>query len=179
MARRSARYGVEARLVAGIAAFATGAAFAQPPPAAEEVYRYRGADRDARLLEHARQEGTVVVYTSLAPTESKPLAEAFERKYGIKVELWRALSDKVVQRAVTEARARRFAMDVAETNGPEMEALAREKVLAEFHSPHIADLPPHAIPRHRLWMPDRFNFFVVAYNTNKVSKAELPATYEG
>ena len=42
-------------------------------------------------VERAKQEGRVVLYTSLAPTESKPLAEAFEKKYGIKVELWRAL----------------------------------------------------------------------------------------
>ena len=73
--------------------------------------------------------GPVVLYTSLAPTESKPLAEAFEKKYGIKVELWRALSDKVVQRVVTEAQGKRFSVDVVETNGPEMEMLARERLL--------------------------------------------------
>ena len=145
----------------------------------EDVYRYRGADRDARLVERARAEGTVVLYTSLAPTESKPLAEAFEKKYGVKVELWRALSDKVVQRVITEAQGRRNAVDVIETNGPEMEMLAREKVLAEVSSPYIADLPPEAIPAHRLWYPDRMNFFVVGYNTQKVQRSEIPATYEG
>jgi iron(III) transport system substrate-binding protein len=145
----------------------------------DEVFRYRGADRDARLVERAKQEGSVVLYTSLAPTESKPLAEAFEKKYGIKVELWRALSDKVVQRVVTEAQGRRHSVDVIETNGPEMEMLAREKLLAEFHSPHLADLPAEAIPAHRTWFPDRMNFFVVGYNTNKVQRSEIPATYEG
>src|SRR5688500_2380605 len=107
----------------------------------DEVFRYRGADRETRLVERAKQEGTVVLYTSLAPTESKPLAEAFEKKYGIKVELWRALSDKVVQRVITEAQGRRHTVDVVETNGPEMEMLSREKLLATFHSPHHADLP--------------------------------------
>src|SRR5258706_11245787 len=77
--------------------------------------------QDASLVERARREATVVLYTSLAPTESRPLAEAFEKKYGIKVELWRALSDKVVQRVVTEAQGRRNTVDVIETNGPEME----------------------------------------------------------
>ncbi len=114
---------------------------AQAPAKNDAVFRYRGADREARLVERAKHEGRVVLYTSLAPTESKPLAEAFEKKYGIKVELWRALSDQVVQRVITEARGRRHAVDVIETNGPEMEMLAREKLLAEFHSPHLADLP--------------------------------------
>jgi iron(III) transport system substrate-binding protein len=145
----------------------------------DAVYRYRGADRESRILERAKQEGSVVLYTSLAPTESGPLAQAFEKKTGVKVELWRAISEKVVQRAITEARARRFAFDVVETNGPEMEMMAREKLFSEFHSPHLADLPATSIPAHRLWVPDRMNFFVVGYNTTKVRREELPKNYLG
>ncbi|MGC2517689.1 MAG: extracellular solute-binding protein [Burkholderiales bacterium] len=164
-------------LAAGV--FPSGA-IAQPSQGRNDaVYLYRGADREQRLLERARQEGSVVLYTSLATTESMPLAQAFEKKYGVKVELWRAVSEKVVQRAVTEARARRFSVDVIETNGPELEMLAREQLLSEFFSPHVADLPASALPAHRLWVSDRMNFFVVAYNTNKVRREDLPKTYEG
>src|SRR5438105_14103433 len=95
------------------------------------------------------QDKTVVLYTSLAPTESGPLGQAFEKKTGIKVEIWRALSEKVVQRALTEARARRNVVDVIETNSPEMEMLARESVFAELKSPYLADIPPAAIPKPR------------------------------
>lgn len=145
----------------------------------DAVYMYRGADRDKRLLEKAREEGSVVLYTSLASKESMPLAKAFEAKYGVKVELWRATSDKVVQRTVTEGQAGRFAVDVVETNGPEVEMIAREKLLSEFYSPYFADLPQSAFPEHRLWVSDRTNFFVVAYNTNKIKREDLPGTYEG
>ncbi|HEY3074251.1 MAG TPA: extracellular solute-binding protein [Burkholderiales bacterium] len=125
------------------------------------------------------QETTVVLYTSLAPSESGPLAKAFEKKSGIKVEVWRALSEKVVQRALTEARARRFAVDVIETNGPEMEMLAREQLFREVKSPYLADIPAATIPKHRQWIPDRVNFFVVAYNTNMVQRDDLPPSYQG
>ena len=125
------------------------------------------------------QDKTVVLYTSLAPTESGPLGQAFEKKTGIKVEIWRALSEKVVQRALTEAQARRFAVDVIETNGPEMEMLAREQLFAEVKSPYLGDLPAAAIPKHRQWVPDRLNFFVVAFNTTKVRRDEIPANYRG
>ena len=145
----------------------------------DAVYQYQGADRATRLIQRARQEGSVTLYTSLAPTESQPLAAAFEKKYGVKVVLWRALSDQVVQRTVNEARARRRTMDVVETNGPEMEMLAREKILAPVHSPYLADLPAGSIPRHRMWYPDRFNFYVVAYNTKLVQRSQIPATYDG
>jgi len=125
------------------------------------------------------QDKTVVLYTSLAPTESGPLGQAFEKKTGIKVEIWRALSEKVVQRALTEMQARRNTVDVIETNGPEMEMLAREKLFAELKSPFLADIPAAAIPKHRQWIPDRLNFFVVAYNTSKVRRDELPRDYRG
>ena len=145
----------------------------------EAIYQYKGADRDARLLEAARKEGTVSVYTSLAPTEAAPLVEAFEKKFGVKVSMWRGLSDGVVQRAVSEARGKRYAVDVLETNGPEMESLARERLLSPFHSPYLADIPPTAVPKHGLWVPDRLNFFVVAYNPRKYKPEDLPKTYEG
>lgn len=151
----------------------------QAPIANDAVFRYQGADRDRRLIEGAKREGSVSLYTSLAPTESQPLAAAFEKKYGVRVVLWRALSDQVVRRTMTEAQARRHAVDVIETNGPEMEMLAREKLLAPITSPYLADLPATAIPPHRSWFPDRFNFYVVAYNTTKVQRSEIPTTYEG
>ena len=79
---------------------------------------------------------------------------------------------------MTEARAGRHACDVLETNGPEMEALYREKLLAEFHSPHFKDLPPAAFPKHRHWVADRFNFFTIGYNTNLIKPDEVPTSYE-
>src|SRR5262249_51250357 len=66
-----------------------------------------------------------------------------------------------------------------ETNGPEVEGMAQEGLIAEFFSPHLATLHPFAIPAHRKWISDRVNLFVVGFNTQKVKREELPATYEG
>jgi iron(III) transport system substrate-binding protein len=156
------------------------AAPAQAPQAdAAAVYLDRGAERDQRLVEKAKQEGTLTLYTSMATTESNRLKDAFEKKYGVKVQIWRALSENVLQRTVTEARARRHSVDVIETNGPEVDALGREQLISEFYSPYLADLPGWAIPPHRLYVSDRANLFVVAFNTNKVKREEIPASYEG
>ena len=155
------------------------AVMAQAPAKPGDILNYQGPDREKRLREKARQEGTLTIYTSLAPTESQPLAHAFEQKYGIKVELWRAISERVVQRAVSEAQAGRNTADVIATNGPEMESLAREGVLTTYYTPHAADLPPASIPRHRLYMPDRLQIFVVGFNTNLVKREELPKSLMG
>jgi iron(III) transport system substrate-binding protein len=143
-----------------------------------DLYLYKGADRDRRLLDGAKKEQRVVVYTVLNPKDSLPITQAFEKRYGVKVELWRSSSEKVLQRALTEARAGRFAVDAFELNGPETEALYREGLLEAFHSPHLDSLPPAAIPKHRHYAANRFNFFTIAYNTNLVRPEEVPERYE-
>src|SRR5215211_7125357 len=151
---------------------------APPDSPHRAIYLYQGSDREARLLAEAAKQGEVVVYTSLNTKDSVPLTEAFEKKTGIKVQLWRASSEKVLQRAITEARAGRFACYVLETNGPEMEAMYREVLLEEFFSPHFADLPAAAFPKHRHYVATRFNFFTVGYNTTSVKPEEVPNSYE-
>src|SRR3981081_37674 len=103
-------------------------ASAQSPEKNQALALYEVADRAQRLAERARQEGTLVMYTSLATSESVPLTQAVEKKYGVKGKLWGSLSDPVVRRALNETKARRHVVDVIETNGPELEALARERV---------------------------------------------------
>jgi iron(III) transport system substrate-binding protein len=124
-----------AKILLGLAAISA-AVCAQPP--AEEtgrIYLYQGADREQRLVSAAKHEGVVSLYTSMQTPDSLPLAQAFEKKYGVKVSLWRASGEKLVQRALTEARGGRFDVDVMETDGAQMEILYREKQLAPFHSP--------------------------------------------
>ena len=155
-----------------------GAVIAQQARSAQsELFQYRGADRDQRLRDGARKEGKVVVYTSLNLKDSVSIVEGFEKKYGVKVSLWRAGSEKLVQRSLTEARAGRYSPDVFETDGPEMEILYREKLLESFFSPSFKDLPEAAFPAHRHYVADRFNFFVVGYNVNLVKPEEVPNSY--
>ena len=161
------------------------AIIAAPPFSAQAdaspIYMDRSADRDAQLLAKAKAEGTLTLYTSMSTTESGRLAQAFEKKYGIKVQIWRNLSESVLQRTVQEARAGRHSVDVIETNAPEVEALAREGIATGFYSPYLDNLHDYAITiaPHRKWVSDRVNLFVVGYNTAKVKREELPPSYEG
>jgi iron(III) transport system substrate-binding protein len=92
--------------------------------------------------------------------------------------LYRASSEEIRQRAVNEARARRFDVDFILNNAPAMEALTSEKLLVEVKSPHVADLMPAAIPSYRSWVGFCLNVLVQAYNTNLVKKADLPKTFQ-
>ena len=151
---------------------------AQSGPSVAALALSTGADREQRLLQGARREGELNVYTSLVVQDITDLANAFEKKYGVKVKFWRAGSEKVVQRIVTEARSGRFDFDLVETNGPELEALHREKLLQKAASPHHADLIPQALRPHGEWVGTRLNMFVHVYNTQQVRKEDLPTRYE-
>ena len=122
-------------------------------------------------------EGEVMLYTSLVPEDLTALGAALERKHGVKLKSWRANSEKVLQRALTEARAGRHEADVVETNGPQLEALYREKALQPLRSAHLKDLMPQALRPHGYWAGTRINMFVQSYNTRLVKKEELPKTY--
>lgn len=143
-----------------------------------QVPAYQGADRAQRLLKGARAEGRLNLYTSMAEKDSARLVEAFEKKHGIKVNVWRSGKNKVLQRVVTEARAGRHEVDFILNPAPEMEALHREKLLQPVWSPRQRDLIPAALPAHREWTGMRVYLFAQPYNTDQVSPAEVPASFD-
>src|SRR5207237_5628348 len=107
-----------------------------------DIYMYQGADRAEKLLAGARKEGPVVLYSTMTVQDGRALGAAFERKYGIKLMHWRGSAEKIVQRALAEARAGRDGADVFETSAHRMEALYREKMLEDFYTPAFKELSP-------------------------------------
>jgi iron(III) transport system substrate-binding protein len=142
--------------------------------AQSDIATYQGADRAQRLLEGAKKEGTLTIYSSATVKDLKALTSAFEKKYGIKTNVWRASSENIIQRAATEARGGRFDVDVFETDSVAMEAIHREKLLQVVKTPYLKDIIPAAIPPHGEWIGDRVQIFTASYNTNLVKKADLP-----
>jgi iron(III) transport system substrate-binding protein len=115
---------------------------------------YDGADRLERIIAAAKKEGTLTLYTTIAEKDLPVLIKPFETKYGIKVSVWRAGTDKVLQRTLAEASANRREVDVIHFGSPEMEALSREKVLQPVLTPAYRDLVPGSVPKHHEWAGD-------------------------
>ena len=143
-----------------------------------EIANYQGPDRTQRLIEGAKREGALTFYSNAPTADNAALVSAFEKKYGIKINLYRASSEDIRQRVLNEARARRFDVDFVLNNSPAMEALNAERLLHEVKSPYLADLMPSAIPPYRTWAGFCLNVLVSAYNTNLIKKADLPKSYQ-
>jgi iron(III) transport system substrate-binding protein len=153
MSEPSAMTGAVAILAAAAAlmVFLNGSAPAQSSRTLE-IAAYAGADRDQRLIEGGKREGALTMYSNAPTDDNAALVGAFEKKYGIKVNLYRASSEEIRQRALAEAGARRFDVDFILDNAPAMEVLAGEKLLQEVKSPYLADVMPRAIPSNREWV---------------------------
>lgn len=161
-----------AALLLAIAAPAVGAT--------QSIAELAAADSPARhqkLIEGARKEGSVTFYTSIPEKDMAVLAADFEKRYGVKVNIWRASTVKVLQRLVAEKQANRWDFDAVDISSPEMEALYKEQLLQEVKSPLHGELLEETLPPHRGWAPQFLSVFVQAYNTNAVKKGDLPKSY--
>jgi iron(III) transport system substrate-binding protein len=129
------------------------------------------------LAASAWAQPVVNVYSSMAEKDVRRLVAEFERRHGVKVNLWRSGKNRILERVLREARAGRYEVDVIHNPAPEMEALHNEKLLRRVDSPRHAELIPQAVAPHREWAGPRVYIFVQAYNTAKVKAEELPRSY--
>ena len=157
-----------AALAAALSAFAQDTSLA----------RYDGPDRAQKLISAAQKEGSFTLYTSFAEKDLPTLVVPFEKKYRVKVRVWRSGSEKVLQRTLAEAAARRHEVDAIHSSALEMETLYREKILQAVASPYSAELIAGALRPHREWVATYLSVWVQAYNTRLVKKEDLPANFQ-
>lgn len=150
-----------------------------PSHAEDDVAVYRGADRDARLIEGARREGAVTLYCSMIVNQAqRPLAEAFQRKYPfLKLTYWRAESAEIFAKLSAESRAGAMVADLVEGTGVG-EVAVRAGFAKPFYSPMIDGVPEVYRDPAQLWAATRRSFFSVACNTKAVPQDAAPKSYE-
>lgn len=144
---------------------------------------YRGDDRQERLVEGARAEGSVVWYTSLAGPVVAALTSAFEAEYpGITVEVFRGEQTALVSRTVQELGANRIEADVYELTSDGALLLQELGVNAPFYTPHVEDVPERWISPGGdglvRMVADRASYVGFAYNTELLDAADVPGTIE-
>src|SRR5215831_8235276 len=129
-----------------------------------DLASYSGPDRTQRLIAGAKKEGALMIYSSMIVSDMGALISAFQAKYGIKAQQWRGSSEDVRNRAAQEYAAGRYEADVAETAGPDMEAMVRERLLQKVTTPAASELIPEAVMPHGQWIATRPSVFAGAHN---------------
>ena len=131
-------------------------------------------------LEAARKEGKVVWYTSLALPSAEKVAKLFEDAHpGIKVEVHRTGSQRVLQRLMQELQANIKNADVVHTSDAGHFVLLKDKKLLMRHvPPGVERFPSGFKDADGYYFGLRATVNVIAYNTKLVPAAEAPKTWK-
>ena len=131
-------------------------------------------------LEAARREGKVVWYTSLALPSAEKVARLFEAAYpGVKVEVHRTGSERILSRVMQELQANIKNADVVHTSDAGHFVLLKNKNLLMKHTPPgVEGFPAGFKDKDGFYYGLRATVSVIAYNTRAVPAAEAPRSWK-
>ncbi|HEY7166293.1 MAG TPA: extracellular solute-binding protein [Candidatus Binatia bacterium] len=133
----------------------------------------------ATVEETARTEGEVVLYSSLNNEQIVTLIDGFKKKYPfVRPSFYRATSERVLQRAVTEAKAGRFAVDAFTSAGFQLELLKESGLTQKYLSPEASAYEEGFRDPDGHWTNVHSLLDTMAYNTQLVRPSEAPKQYE-
>ena len=153
------------------------------PKTVAELAAYQGPDRQKILEEGAKKEGVVTWFTSgTVPTNVLPTIKAFNKKYPhIKVDYFRSDGRALVTRLFEEQRSGKMNADAIGHNGPFF--FEGRGITEPYYSPELVNIDEDAKrtePGSKLpfWVGHWETCMVTMFNTNKISKADAPKTYQ-
>ncbi|HWG05949.1 MAG TPA: extracellular solute-binding protein [Beijerinckiaceae bacterium] len=133
---------------------------------------------DPTLVDAAKKEGTVTWYTTqIVDQLARPAAEAFQQKYGIKVDFVRTDSSQLGIRLINEGQAGHVVADVFDSTTITL-ALKKQNLILKWLPDAAARLPKQFSDPDGYWMAASANVLTVGYNTNLVPSGSEPKRFE-
>ena len=132
------------------------------------------AEDPGKIYEAAKKEGEVTLATSGPAEQYSQVLRAFEKKYpGVKANLYRNASAKIIEKFMTERRAGKNVIDVMQmTEIPVFMNWKKEGLLLEYGSPEGESMPKE-FKDPGFWYASRFAVLAIAINTNYIPKGSI------
>ena len=136
------------------------------------------AASDSKIIEAAKKDGELMLWTSSDMRTASRLVERFEQRYPfVKVKIFRTGTGALHNKVTTEALAGKHNWDVMNTLMPTRDLIER-KLLAPYSSPEAGMLLDQSLRDPTgYWTAIYAIPFVLGYNTNLVKPAEAPKSY--
>jgi iron(III) transport system substrate-binding protein len=136
------------------------------------------ASAQSEFYAKAKEEGKVVLYTTLAASDNKPFRAAFEQAYpGVQLEIYRASGTTVLQKILTESRAGAHLTDVVLAEGAALTPLRDANLLVKFDSPERKAFEARFKDKDGFWTDVYPTVHSIPYNTKLVAQKDLPKRY--
>ncbi len=146
---------------------------------AQDILVSRAANRQQAIVDGARKEGQIVLYSSMIVNQGlRPLTQAFMKKYPfLRMTYWRGDSEEIIAKISAEARARNIVADVIEGTGVG-ELAVEARLTLPYFTPMAAVMPERYRDPRSHWTSTRISYYSIAYNTRMVPPEQVPKRYE-
>jgi ABC-type Fe3+ transport system substrate-binding protein len=132
---------------------------------------------DPALIEAAKREGQVTWYTTQIMTQfGRPAIDAFQKRYGIRINAVRGDSIEHAVRMLNEAQAGRVQADVFDGTS-NATAMKRAGAALQWQPDRAKLLPKEFSDPEGYWVASNIYVQTPAYNTNLVSKGSEPRNW--
>lgn len=138
------------------------------------------AERHQRLVEGAKKEGEVMLYSSSGQEEIDALTGLFSRTYPmIKIRYLKKGGSQLFKVALMELKGRQYIVDVYWAGTSTVGPLITEKgMVTSYFSPERNAIPGEFKDKNGLWTGTRSSIVSFAYHAKKVPAEKVPKGYE-
>ncbi|MBI4528996.1 MAG: extracellular solute-binding protein [Deltaproteobacteria bacterium] len=132
-----------------------------------------------KLIEGAKKEGKLVWYTTMTVDQAQRYLKEFEKRYPfVKTEIYRAVSNKILNKIISDKNAGKTFADVVTMGGFQSFYLKKKGLTLSYQCPQALAIPEQFKDPQGYWVAFYQSTSVMAYNTRLVSSKDLPRTYQ-
>lgn len=145
-----------------------------------DLNKLPAAERQHKLIEGAKKEGEVMLYTSSGLEEVRAVTEVFSKKYPfIKTRFMRKGGSQLFNVSLLEYKSQTYLVDVYwagySTLGPIMKE--EKGMLARYLSPERPSIPEEYQDKEGYWTATRISVAIFAYHSQQVPHDKVPKVY--
>lgn len=132
---------------------------------------------DHTVIEAAKKEGgEIEAYVTLRTDTARRIWDLFEAKYPfLRVKQYKADSEKMLQRLLTEYRAKKYLVDFLNFGGGfQTQVLIEQGIAGSYISPETKYFAPAFKDKNGLWTTLYYNPMTIVYNTKLIPANERP-----
>jgi iron(III) transport system substrate-binding protein len=131
------------------------------------------------IIEGAKKEGKLVIYTSMTVDQAQKLNDAFKAKYPfIQPSMFRAVGERLLTKIMTEAQAGRYEFDVVQSAETQAYFLKKKNLLARYVAPETKNIQKPFFDPDGYWAAVYMMPNVIGYNTRMLKRNEVPRSDE-
>ena len=132
--------------------------------------------QDAALIDAAKQEGAVSIYTSTDQAQAQALLDAFSAKYGIEIAYNDVGTNGAYNQVISESAAGQVAADVVWTSAMDLQmTLVKDGYAEPYKSAEAGNIPAWANYQDMLYATTIEPIGII-YNTGALKEDQIPKT---